>query len=79
MEHNKGWERAVGEAIRAERGAREMTQAAVAEAAGMPRQSYIRYEKGERQPNVAQLAAIARGLGMTLGALVAEVSRRAGK
>lgn len=71
------WGRAVGETIRAERNARKMTQAELATAANIPRSTYLRYESGERQPNVAQLAAIADGLGMTLGRFAAEIARRA--
>ncbi|HEY0216634.1 MAG TPA: helix-turn-helix transcriptional regulator [Cellulomonas sp.] len=77
MEHKEKWEAAVGEAIRAERAARKMSQAEVARLSGIPRQTYIRYEVGERQPNVTQVAAIAMALGMPVSQLVAEIARRA--
>ncbi len=77
MEHKEKWEAAVGEAIRAERAARKMSQAEVARLSGIPRQTHIRYEVGERQPNVTQVAAIAMALGMPVSQLVAEIARRA--
>lgn len=77
MEHTERWEAAVGEAIRAERAARKKSQAEVARESGIPRQTYIRYETGERQPSVTQVAQIASALGMPASQLVAEIARRA--
>lgn len=77
MEHAEHWESAVGATIRAERAARQMSQVEVARAADIPRQTYIRYETGERQPNVAQVAAIAAAFDMPASQLIAEIARRA--
>lgn len=71
------WQSAAAETIRAERSAANLSQAALAEASGIPRPSYIRYETGERVPNIAQLAAIAQGLNMPFSTFMRRVEDRA--
>lgn len=70
------WADAVAETIRAERAAAQFTQAELASRAGIPRITYIRYETGERKPNVAQVAAIAQALGMLASTFLARVQTR---
>lgn len=70
------WHRAVADTIRAERAAAELTQAEAAERAAMPRISYIRYESGERHPDMAQIAAIASAFGIPLGVFVRRIVDR---
>ena len=70
------WSEAVAETIRAERAAARMTQAELARRSGLSRVTYIRYETGERIPNVAQVAQIASGLGMRLSSFLAQVEAR---
>ena len=70
------WTAAVAETIRAERAASRKTQAEVARAAGIPRVTYIRYETGERVPNLAKLIQIAGGLGMEFSTFVARAEAR---
>lgn len=70
------WAEAVAETIRAERAAARLSQAELAKRASIPRVSYIRYETGERQPNVVQVAQIADGLGMPLSSFLRRVEAR---
>lgn len=70
------WADAVADTIRAERAAAQLTQAELAARAGIPRITYIRYESGERKPNVAQVAAIAEALGMRTSTFLARVQAR---
>lgn len=67
---------AVAETIRAERAAKRMSQAEVAAKAGIPRVTYIRYETGERRPNMVQVIQIAEALGLSIGAFVSRVEHR---
>jgi transcriptional regulator with XRE-family HTH domain len=52
------WQRAAGEAIRASRQARGLTQAGLARAAGVPQSSISELESGKRQPSLPLLAHI---------------------
>lgn len=70
------WTGAVAETIRAERAAAKLTQVELAQKAGIPRMTYIRYETGERRPNVVQVAQIAEALGMPLSTFLARVEDR---
>ena len=70
------WTAAVAETIRAERAAARLTQAELARKAGLPRVTYIRYETGERQPNILQVAQIAEGLGMSVSTFLRRVESR---
>lgn len=70
------WADAVADTIRAERAAAQLTQAELAARAGMPRITYIRYETGERKPNVAQVAAIAEALRMMPSTFLARAQAR---
>jgi transcriptional regulator with XRE-family HTH domain len=72
------WAKAVADTIRAERGAARLSQQELAHRADIPRQTYIRYETGERQPNLVQVAQIAGGLRMPLSTFIARVADRAG-
>ena len=54
----------IAETIRAERAASGATQKELAEAAGIPLQTYIRYEKGTRDIPAAQLIQSAHALAM---------------
>ena len=67
---------AVAETIRAERAAAQLSQAELAARAGIPRVTYIRYETGERKPNVVQVMQIAAALGMPLSLFVRRVEHR---
>lgn len=73
------WAEAVAETIRAERAAARLSQAELAERAGIPRITYIRYETGERKPNVVQVAQIADALGMRLSSFLQRVEDRVGE
>lgn len=75
--HPKKWDEAAAQTIRAERAVAKLSQAELADRAGLARSSYIRYEKGERIPNIAQLAAIAQGLGISMTTLVMRIDDRA--
>ena len=72
-DETRRWTQAVAQTIRAERSARNYTQAQVASRAGMPEISYIRYEKGVRPPNIQQIYQICDGLGIP----ITEFMRRA--
>lgn len=68
---------AVSEAIRAERAARKLSQAELARKAGIPRVTYIRYETGERTPNMAAGFRIAQALGIPLSVFARRIEERA--
>lgn len=70
------WAQVVAETIRAERAAAQLSQAELAAKAGIPRVTYIRYETGERRPNVVQVMQIAEALGMSLSTFVRRVEHR---
>lgn len=71
------WDEAASETIRAERAAARLSQAEVAKRAGIPRVSYIRYETGERKPNVVHIAAIAQALNLSFSAFARQIEERA--
>jgi DNA-binding XRE family transcriptional regulator len=64
---------AVAGQIRAERNRAKKTQKAVFEAAGIPRQTYLRIESGARVTDTTQLARICSALGIPLSTLFARV------
>jgi transcriptional regulator with XRE-family HTH domain len=70
------WIAAVAATLRAERGAAALSQAEVSRRTGIARTSYRLYETGERQPDMVQLAEIARVFGVRLSSLVVEMERR---
>lgn len=79
MGHNQEgprWDQAVAETIRAERAAAKLSQAETAKRAGIPRVTYIRYETGERRPNVGQVASIASALGLPFSTFAKRVQGR---
>ncbi|RRD03190.1 helix-turn-helix domain-containing protein [Arachnia propionica] len=67
---------AVAEAIRAERAAARLSQAEVAERANMSRITYIRYERGERQPTLGQVIQIADALEVPFAEFVHRIEDR---
>ena len=56
--------RIVAETIRAERAAKGLTQKGLAERAGIPVQTYMRYENGDRDIPAVQLMRVAAALGI---------------
>ena len=48
----------------------------VSELSGIPRVSYIRYETGERKPNITQIAAIAQALNIPFSTFVRRIEDR---
>ncbi|MDR3068645.1 MAG: helix-turn-helix domain-containing protein [Cellulomonas sp.] len=72
------WREAVSATIRAERAARRLTQDEVVARTGIPKPTYLRYEHGQRLPDLAVLAAIANdAFGVPLSVLVSLVAARA--
>lgn len=70
------WDIATADTIRAERAAAQMSQAQLAKKAGIPRTTYIRYETGERTPNIAQVAAIAEALDLRVSVFMRRIEDR---
>lgn len=70
------WDVATADTIRAERAAARLSQAQVAELAGIPRTTYVRYETGERKPNIAQVAAIAQALNVPFSSFIRRIEER---
>lgn len=70
------WESAVADALSAERGVAKLNQVEAARRADIARTSYRLYEQGRRQPNAAQLAAIADAFGISFPYLMGEIKRR---
>lgn len=68
--------RVTAEQIRAERAASGLSQRALAEKAGIPEQTYIRYETGKRDVPTAALLAIVDGLGMSLSTFARRLQDR---
>lgn len=69
------WVNAVADALSATRGIAKLSQAEVARRANIARTSYRMYERGERSPDAAQLAAIAEVLGVTFIHLMGQINR----
>ena len=67
---------AVAQTIRAERAARQLSQAETARKAEIPRISYIRYETGEREPTLTQVIKIASAFGLSPSAFIRRVEER---
>jgi transcriptional regulator with XRE-family HTH domain len=62
---------ALGNEVRRHRVARELSQEALAEQAGLHRNFIGLVERGQRNPTVLTLAAIARAMNLTASALLA--------
>jgi len=77
QENELRWDAATAETIRAERAAARMSQAEIARRAGLSRVSYIRYETGERKPNLAQVASIAEALNIPFNVFARRIEDRA--
>lgn len=71
------WAQAVAAALRAERGVAGISQAEVERRTGITRTSYRLYEKGERNPDVTQLAHIAEAFGIPFSRLMSAIEQRA--
>lgn len=76
-EKERRWLRATADALRAERGIANLSQAEMARRTGISRSSYRLYEDAVRSPTAVQLALIAATLGKSFGSLLAEIERRA--
>jgi DNA-binding XRE family transcriptional regulator len=70
------WSAAVSAQIDAERNARNMSQAEVYRAAGIPRGTYQRLENGKRVPDMTRLARICGALGMKVSVLMQRAEER---
>jgi transcriptional regulator with XRE-family HTH domain len=68
-------DRAIGERIKALRGARGLTLEALAEKAGVSRAMLSRIERGESNPTAQLLGRVCAGLDVTLSALFAETEQ----
>lgn len=68
---------AVAAQIRAERAAAGKTQAQVYEPAGIPKQTYIRIEKGVRVADITQILQVCTSLGIPLGVFMTRAEARA--
>lgn len=64
------WVAAVAATMRAERSARRMTQDDLAHRAGLSRATVIRFEAGERVPDVEQMARVAAVFDLSLSGFV---------
>lgn len=71
--------RAVAAALRAERAAAQLTQHELAQRSGLGYQTVMRLEKGERSPNVSQLAALCAVFGLSMSELVERAEERLAK
>lgn len=70
------WPEAVVAQIEAERAARRMTQAQLAQASGIALRTLSRYLDSEREIKLGQLPAIADALGIDLVTLLQRASER---
>ena len=70
------WSAATAAQVRAERAALDWTQEQVAKASGIPRITYIRIEKGQRVPDVTQLARLCGVFRLPMSEFVARVEAR---
>lgn len=69
----------LGKALRQLREERELTQEGVSHAANLTLGAYGRIERSEVAPAWSTIRAIARGLGVSMKELGAEVDRQAGR
>ena len=67
---------AVAATIRAERAAAQLSQNELASRAGIPRPTYLRYERGDRNIPVVTAIQLAEALGMTFGEFARRVEDR---
>lgn len=70
------WREAAGQVLRDERHRADRTLADVAADAGVSVQYLSEIERGLKEPSSEMLAAVSGALGLDLGGLTAEVSRR---
>lgn len=68
--------RIIAETLRAERAAKGLTQKGLAEQAGIPEQTYIRYEKGTRDIPAVLLVRIADALGVPFSIFARRLQER---
>jgi transcriptional regulator with XRE-family HTH domain len=68
-------QRRFGVVVRQRREAAGMSQEALADAAGLHRTYISLLERGQRNPSLEVIGALARGLDTTMGALVAALER----
>jgi transcriptional regulator with XRE-family HTH domain len=66
-------QRRFGRVVRRRREAAGLSQEALAEAAGLHRTYVSLLERGQRQPQLGTIHALARGLGTTMASLVGEL------
>ena len=66
-------QRKFGRVVRRRREEAGLSQEALAEAAGLHRTYISLLERGQRQPQLETIRALARGLGTTMAGLVAEL------
>ncbi len=67
---------AVAATIRAERAAAKLSQSELASRAGIPRPTYLRYERGDRNIPVITAIQLAEALGLTFGEFARRVEDR---
>lgn len=67
---------AVAAQVRAERAARQMTQAGLVEASGIPRSTLVRIESGTRVADTTQLHRLTEALGLSLSEFFRRVEDR---
>ena len=67
---------AVAATIRAERAAAQLSQNELASRAGIPRPTYLRYERGDRNIPVVTAIQLAEALGMTFGEFARRIEDR---
>ena len=67
---------AISQTLRAERAARALTQKGLAEAAGIPEQTYIRYETGAREIPALQLMRVAEALDISFSTFARRIQER---
>lgn len=70
---------AIAEVLRAERAIAGMTQAEMAERAGMTEQTVGRYLRGTRDIPLFALASMCKGLGLSMSAVIDQAEQRLAK
>lgn len=75
-DHSRGWNAAVAAQVRAERAAKGWTLDSLAAKSGVPKRTLIRLVKTERAFDVAQLAAIAEALDITMSEFLSRADAR---
>ena len=70
------WAHAIAATLRAERAAQDLTLEQLATRSGLSVSGVRRYERGERLPDMVQLATLAEALGMAPARMWAEIQAR---